>query len=362
MSPRFASGPRRAELDNGAIVSLLERPGTDLATLVVRPVLLPDLDGELSATVLTRLAAALREGPVAPEWTRVHPSPPWLELAAPPDRFAELVEATQMALASLWSDTAPAAVDTTDPRRAALDLLALRLAAARQAGEVTPAELLRPSNLVLGGVVADAETATEALDKLLDRNGELPRALTSSAMTATSRSRIAMSGSRGALVAAIELPADSHWSEARVIQAVLADRASDALELDVRVDLPLVPGRRLVLVSFRGRGTLEAVEEAVRSAWPGLVAPIDGDDLAPHLHRVAAAITRAGSGAMGRARTAAAVAAGVRQWEPAMATQLRVLTLSPDRIDALLASARDLQSVELTGAGRLPVDTVPMPQ
>ncbi len=361
MSPRFASGPRRLELDNGAIVSLLERPGTDLATLVVRPVLLPDLTGELTATVLTRFASALREGSAVPEWIRVHPSPPWLELAAPPDRFAELVEASHAALATLWDDTTPAAADRTDPLRAAIGLLAVRLGATRS-GEVIPAELLRPTNLVLGAVVTDAETAVEALDKLLDRRTGAPPALTTHAMSASSRRRIAMSGTRAAAVAAIMLPPESHWTEAEVVRALLERRAGRLLDHEFAAATPLVPGKRPVVTMVSGRGELAALEAAFQEAWPGLVAPVTDDELVAVLRQVASQITRDSSGAMGRARTAAAIAAGVRHWEPAMATQLRVLTLSAERIGELLATAQSYDMLERTGAGRLPVEGVPIPQ
>ncbi len=97
LNPRFASPPQVLQLESGLTAAILERPGAPLSVVCLRPVVVPDLDDEMAATILTRIARELRAGAERPGWIEVTSTPPRLEMAASADRFAELAEALRAA-------------------------------------------------------------------------------------------------------------------------------------------------------------------------------------------------------------------------------------------------------------------------
>lgn len=356
--PRFAPPPIREHLDNDLSVALLERPATPLSTLSLRPVLLPDVDGELSATILTRLAVMVRSHPSAPGWVQVRQHPPSLELGAPADGYGELIEVLAEALANLADDEQLATPAGDTARRRALNLIGIRLGLGRP-DELSASSLLEPGNLALGMVTPDAEAGLEALRKLLvrDEPRELPQ---SSALITAQRTREAAPGDSSTLVVALALSSTQDAPESEVMAEIMAElltrRAAGQLEgAQVEVLHPLVPGRSVLLVVIEATAQLPKLEEQVRKAWSTWLRRPEEDELAGIRRTVAARIMAEASGPLGRARRCAAVAAGGIVWSPPSQIELEALTLESEVVESELQQLRDIDALQTTGAGVMPV-------
>jgi hypothetical protein len=89
------------------------------------------------------------------------------------------------------------------------------------------------------------------------------------------------------------------------------------------------------------------------------------DELQPIRRRVAATDAARWSGATGRARRAAAVAAGAVGWRTAADFEMAALSITPDEIDSLVGAVSDWRELKNTGAGILPIvgaDGRPLPE
>jgi hypothetical protein len=354
-NPRFAADPSRVQLANDAVAMVLERDTAGLSALCLQPVLLPDLDGQLSGTVLARLAAVIRVSEGAPGWVRVGQRPPVLELAAPDDGFAELVEELQRAVELVASDDLPFADQDPDARRRSLQLMATVLGLAEDVG-LSPAELLQPRNLALGVVAPDGETAVEALQKF-QIGGSANRAFAQGrALSTVPRLREAASGRESAMVMALDIVSIGSPVNPAVVGALTEERARRLIEgAEVEVLSPIVPGRNLVLLVVNVEDTLDGLERRLEAAWPEIVAPVSDDELASVGRQVAADVTAEMSGPVGHARRCAAVAAGSGYWQLPSDLQMEALTLSPEVVSGLLAAFGSWQDVQTTGAGVLPI-------
>lgn len=354
-SPRFAEDPRRVQLANDAVAMVLERDTAGLSALCLQPVLLPDLDGQLSGTVLARVAAEIRISEGAPGWVRVSQRPPVLELAAPDDGFAELVEELQRAVELVGRDNLTFADPHPDARRRALQLMATLLGLAEDVG-LSPAELLQPGNLALGVVAPDGETAIEALQKFQIGGGGDASFREGRSLSPVPRLREAAPGRQSAMVMALDAISVGSPVTSAVVGAVAAERIRGLIDgADVEVLSPIVPGRSLVLLVVVVEGTLDELERRLEKAWPEVVTPVSEDELTPVGHRIAADVTAGMSGAVGHARRCAAVAAGSAYWQLPSDLQMEALTLSPEVVTGLLQAFGSWQDVQTTGAGVLPI-------
>jgi len=359
--PRFASAPLRVMAAGDLSAVVLERPGTPLAAVCLRPVLVPDLEGAVSATVLARLAAALRADDPAPGWVRVEESPARLELAVSPEALPELLEVLQRSLAVLSSDERPVGQTAVDPRRAALRLMGVHLGLS-ESGEVAPAGLLRTGNLALGMVVTDAEAAVDALEKLLGEGWGPDKLLASSSLAGTGRTRTAVPGTRSALAVSLPVWEGLGRAEAELLRSILLARGRAHLpEAEVEVLSPFVPGRRVLIAVVVGEGRLDELEEKVSAAWAEWMGPAGDEELIVVRRRVAATMAASGSGALGRARRCAELAAAGGVWTEPAGDEMEALVCSAERLSAALESLGEWDDMVVTGAGPLPVTSLPLP-
>jgi hypothetical protein len=354
-SPRFAAAPRAVQLEGDLAAGILERPGSGLAAVSLLPVLTPDLDGSVSATILARVAAELRSSPHAPGWIRVAAPPAMLELAAPIDDLDGMVEQLHGALRRIAGDDTAVPLSGGDARRRALHLTAGHLGLAEL--ELSPAGLLSPRNLALGVVAADGESAEDALRKLLvgwsNRGSETGVRW----LGGGHRTREVAPGDESVLVLVLPLPPTWTWEAAGVVKELLGERC-DTLLPEVHSELlrPLVPGRRVLLLVLRDSGELALLEEQLVEVWSDLVAaPPDDESLAPVRRRVAAAYAARSGGALGRAAWVATVAAGQAVWSPPSEVELQILSVTVDEVAATLAAWRELATVATFGAGVMPI-------
>ncbi|MCP4895796.1 MAG: hypothetical protein GY906_02380, partial [bacterium] len=352
-SPRFAGPPDERRLGNDMSVAVVERTGSPLAVLCVRPVMLPDVDGDIAATILTRLARQIRANVAAPGWVRIQVRPPLLELAGPPEGFAELCEVLGAALRAMAQDSQSVPLVGEDSRRRALQLMGGHIGLA-EGTELTPSALLDPDNLAIGAVVADGEEAWEAFDKFLVAGVSNREGLGRTAMTNGDRFRVRAPGSRSTVI--VELPFDSPVGApvAQVTLRLLAARA-DLEGLEIELISPLVPGREVLLLLATAEANLDDVEVQVAELWPQLTVATSETELAPLRRETAAQRAAEQSGALGRARLAAAVAAGDRAWLLGTQDEMRVLTVESEEVTAQLEQWRDLAALRVTGAGVLPI-------
>jgi hypothetical protein len=278
-----------------------------------------------------------------------------LELAAPDDGFAELVEELQRAVELVASDDLPFADQDPDARRRSLQLMATVLGLAEDVG-LSPAELLQPRNLALGVVAPDGETAVEALQKF-QIGGSANRAFAQGrALSTVPRLREAASGRESAMVMALDIVSIGSPVTPAVVGALTEERARRLIEgAEVEVLSPIVPGRNLVLLVVNVEDTLDGLERRLEAAWPEIVAPVSDDELSSVGRQVAADLTAEMSGPVGHARRCAAVAAGSGYWQLPSDLQMEALTLSPEVVSGLLAAFGSWQDVQTTGAGVLPI-------
>jgi len=354
-NPRFAAGPQIEQLDNDLTAAILERAGAPLTVVCLRPVLVPDLDGEVTATVLAGLARELRSARNRPGFVRVRTAPPLIEIAGLADGFGELMEQLTNAYLAVVSDREAVVGTGDDAHRRALDLMA-GLLGVTEADDISPASLLRPGNIALGVVAEDAEAAAEALTKfwLMD----LPDAGTTNVQSvpAVPRSRMAAPGDTSVLVVALEMSFGGNEAVSQVLGELLASRAR-GLWADSRVDIlhPYIPGRSLLLLEVASRGTVDEVERSLASEWSKLTAPSNEAELASVKARAASAASAEMSGVAGHARRCAAVAAGASRWHQPAEFELQILTVGPEIVNGLLESFIELSTLETAGAGALPI-------
>jgi hypothetical protein len=355
-NPRFAAGPQRVQLASDLSVAVLERPTTPLSVLCLRPVLLPDIDGELTATVLARLAAEVRAAENAPGWIQVRMHPATLELAAPVDTFAELCEVLQVALSRITKDNSSVDSGGGSARRRALRLMAAHLGLGASTN-LSPASLLQPDNLALGMVAADAEAAIEALRKLLIHE-PIGGPLQGQSLVSLQRTREAAAGRTSALAVALTFDSPPGDTATDVVSSLLLSRISAILP-DFRAEVlqPLVPGRSLLVLVVEAEMTLDELEIAIGEAWQDWLEPPAEEELSGIRRRVAAELSTAASGALGRARACAGVATGTMPWRSTSDVELQVLRTSPEDLAVVLESLSDWGSLLTTGAGALPIAT-----
>jgi hypothetical protein len=360
-NPRFAPGPERVQLPNDVVAAVLERPAAGLSVVCVQPVLVPDLDGQLTGTVLTRLAAELRSSEGTPGWVRVRSRPPVLELAAPSDGFAELIEVLQQTLARVAGDDRTLDGVDRDARRRALDLMSRLLGLADSVG-MSPSGLLQPSNLALGVVAPDTESAVEALRKFGVGGTSSGAGPAARAVAPVPRTREAAAGNESVLVVSLELIAGGNEVVAEVVTELLKRRSAAQFgDADTELLRPLVPGRTVLLLVVRAPGPLDELDRRVQAAWGDLTAPTSEAELADLRRRLAAQATSDFSGPLGHARRCAAVAAGSVSWRLPSELELELLTTTPELITDVMSGIRSWNLLQTTGAGVLPIPDPSLP-
>ena len=352
--PRFAAPPQMVHLDSGLTAAVLERTGASLATLCMRPVVVPDLDYELAATVLSRLARELRDDQERPGWIWVNADPPQLELALPASDFAQLGEVLEAALGRVADDQQPVMAKGGSARRRALRLMAGFLGVA-EGTQLSPASLFRAGNLALGVVAEDGETATEALHKFWSSE-DLPQVVaTTRLVDPVPRTREAAAGGESAMVVGLELGAAGDEIVTLVVAEVLKRRAAEVFEASVDVLQPFIPGHRVVLLVALASSPLQELETQLERGWAVLTAPVVEGELDGVRREVAALSAAEWSGATGRARRCAAVASGAVQWRPVSDLEMSILAVSAESVNSILAGFADWKSLHNTGAGALPI-------
>lgn len=354
-NPRFAAGPQVQRLANDLTAAVLQRTGTPLAVVCLRPVMVPDLDGEVTATVLARLARELRSARDRPGFVHVRTAPPLIEVAGPADGFGELMEQLVRAYLAVISDHTPVAGIGDEAHRRALDLMA-GLLGVTETEDLSPAALLRPGNLALGVVATDAEAAAEALSKFWMVESANRGSAHVQRLPAVPRTRVAAPGDTSVLVVALEMAFGANEAVSMVVDELLTNRAHE-LWPESHVDIlhPYVPGREMLLLEVASDGSVDQVEESLVQGWPGLVAATDEEELASIKRRVAASASAEMSGVAGHARRCAAVAAGASRWHQPAEFELEILTVGPEIINTALQGLSDFASLEAAGAGVLPI-------
>jgi hypothetical protein len=354
-NPRFASPPAMLQLESGLTAAVLERSGAPLATLCMRPVVVPDLDDELAATVLARVARELRELEQRPGWVRVDSRPAQILLAAPTDQFSELVEVLRAALAQAEEDQRPVMAEGGSARRRALRLMAGTLGIA-EGSSLSPATLLRTGNLSLGVVAEDVEAASEAVRKFWTVDRKTLDSASVGTVAPVPRTREAAAGDDSVLVIALELSITTDEAQALVVAEILAARSA-ALSSEGSVEIlhPFVPGHRVLLVVASATATMDRVETNVGEGWSGFTRPATEEELAEARRRVAATHAGAWSGATGRACRCAAVASGAVQWRTSTDLEMAILSVPIEAANATLQSVADWEGLHNTGAGVLPI-------
>jgi hypothetical protein len=354
-NPRFAAPPAILQLESGLTAAVLERSGAPLATLCMRPVVVPDLDDELAATVLARVARELRELEQRPGWVRVDSQPAQILLAAPTDQFSELVEVLRAALAQVENDLRPVMAGGGSPRRRALRLMAGILGIA-EGSSLSPASLLRTGNLSLGVVAEDAEAASEAVRKFWTIDRSTRDSATVGTVVPVPRTREAAAGTDSVLVIALELSITTDESLALVLADILASRRAALLsEGSVEILRPFVPGHRVLLVVATATATMDTVETSVAEGWSDFVRSVTEEELTAARRRVAATHAGAWSGATGRSCRCAAVASGAVQWRTSADLEMAILSVPIEVANATLQSVADWESLQNTGAGVMPI-------
>jgi hypothetical protein len=354
-NPRFASPPEILQLDSGLSAAVLERSGTSLATLCMRPVVVPDLDEELAATVLARVARELRELEQRPGWVRVDANPPQILLAAPAEHFSELNEVLRAALAPAERDERPVMLSGGSARRRALRLMAGILGVA-EGSSLSPASLLQAGNLSIGIVAEDAEAASEAVRKFWSFDRQGIESASVRAVAPVPKIREAAAGQDSVLVVAIELPAAMGEALSLVLAELLTLRGGTLLaEGTVDIFRPFVPGHNLLLVVATAAASMDSVEMSVAEGWEAFTGPASEDELAEVRRRVAAANAGLWSGATGRACRCAAVASGAAEWRSASDLEMTLLSVPLTIVDTALGMVSEFENLQNTGAGVMPI-------
>lgn len=354
-NPRFAVGPKTIQLSNDLTAAILERTGAPLAVVCLRPVMVPDLDGEVTATILARLARELRSATSRPGFIRVRSAPPLIEVAGTADAFGELMEQLAAAYVTVSADRSPVTSVADDAHRRALDLMA-SLVGVTEAGDLSPATLLRPGNLVLGVVASDVEAAAEALGKFWAIDSRDEDGTDVQSMPAITRTRVAAAGSESVVIVALEMSFGGDEAVTSVVREVLATRAR-RLWPDNRTEVfhSYVPGRAMLFFELAAEGAVDEVERMVGAQWSALTGSVTEDELAEVKRRVASAASAEMSGVAGHARRCAATAAGASAWHQPAELELEILTVSPEIVNATLEAFVDFTALRTTAAGSLPI-------
>lgn len=354
-NPRFAAPPQILQLDNGLSAAILERSGPQLATLCLRPVVVPDLDHEAAATILSRLAREIRDDEERPGWVWVGAQPAQLELALPAEQFAQLGEVLQSALGRVAGDTQPVMAEGGSARRRALRLMAGLLGVA-DGSTLSPATLLRTGNLALGVVAEDGEAAMEAVQKFWATNGAFDGGAATSAVVPVPRTREAAPGNDSVMVVGLELAVASGEVLALAVADLLSQRGDALLpEGTVEILSPFVPGHRVLLLVASAGGPLDFVEGRLKEGWAAFTAPVTETELVEIRRRVAAAAAARWSGATGQARRCAAVAAGAARWRLAAELEMSALSVPVETVNSVLGEFSSFENQHNTGAGILPI-------
>ena len=354
-NPRFASPPSVFQLESGLSAAVLERSGAPLAALCMRPVVVPDLDDELAATVLARVARELRELEHRPGWVRVDTTPPQILLAAPSDQFSELTEVLRAGLAQAEGDERAVMASGGSARQRALRLMATTLGVA-EGSSLSPASLLRAGNLAIGIVAEDIEAASEAVRKFWAFDGRSVESTSVRAVAPVAKTREATAGNESVLVVALDLPMAMDEAQMLVLAELLAARGTALLaEGTVELLLPFVPGHRMVLVLASATAAIDTVETSLRDGWAEFTGPVTEDELGEIRRRAAAASARTWGGTTGRACRCAAVASGAVVWRAPAEIEMAILTVPLEIIDAALRGVAEWESLHNTGAGVLPI-------
>lgn len=353
-NPRFASPPEVLQLESGLAAAILERTGSPLATVCVRPVVVPDLDDEVAATILTRVARELRASSQRPGWVEVNADPPQLELASTAEDFAVLMEGLQAAIPKVAGDSRPLAFEDGNARRRALRLMAGLLGVA-EGSELSPAALLRLDNLALGMVAEDGEASAEAIRKFWGADAGVSDA-TVKTLAAVPRTREAVAGNESVLVSALDLAVAGDEALRLVLEELLRDRGATLWpDATVEVLQPFVPGRPVLLVVVTVAAPIEDVEQMLEKGWPALTGPAAEDELTAVRRLVAARSAARWSGALGRARRSAAVAAGAAWWRSVSELEMGILSVPLDIVNLTLSAYPAWGDLKNTGAGILPI-------
>jgi hypothetical protein len=354
-NPRFASPPAVFQLESGLSAAVLERSGAPLATLCMRPVVVPDLDDELAATVLARVARELRELEQRPGWVRVDTIPPQILLAAPTDQFSELTEVLRAALVQVERDERPVMASGGSARQRALRLMAGTLGVAA-GSNLSPASLLRTGNLSIGVVAEDIEAASEAVRKFWTIDGRSVESTSVGAVAAVPKTREAAAGDDSALVVALELPMAMDEAQILVLADLLESRGKALLsEGTVELLWPFVPGHKVLLVVASAAAAIDTLETSLREGWAEMTGAVSEDELAEVRRRVAGAYAGRWGGTTGRACRCAAVASGAVVWRSTAEIEMAILTVPIEIVDTVLRSLAEWESLQNTGAGVLPI-------
>jgi hypothetical protein len=280
-------------------------------------------------------------------------------MAGPADGFGELMEQLARAYEVVSTDRSSVA-GSSDAGRRALDLMA-GLLGVTEAEDPSPATLLRPGNLALGVVAADAEAAAEALAKFWEVGVPVAAARVETVST-PGRTRIAAPGEISVVATAVELAYGGDEAASMVVAELLRERAANVMpDADVRVLRPYVPGRAILVLEVAMTGSVSDVEGELDDAWSRLVARVGEDELVPVRRRVAALASAAMSGVSGHARHCAATAAGASRWRQPGEFELEVLSVAPDTVGGLLAELPAWADLLSTAAGVLPITEVGSP-
>lgn len=345
--PRFAPGPVMGRLSNDVSGAILARPSAQLATLVLRPVLLADLTGDAEAVVLTRVATALRRSENRPAYIAVETRPPRLELAAQAGDFPNLCEALQVALAGVANDTTDLG-NASDARRTALRLMAGVLGL-DSGVEVTPATVLSPGNLAIGGVASDAELALEALEKF-GVGGGASGVSPAGAIGGIPRHRMPAAGTQS--VVAVATPLAAGFPIPETVALLISSRAPQLIEgATAEVLLPLIPGRAVMVLVVTREGNLASLEDDLRAAWKDLFSPASEHELEGLRRKVAARVVTAAGGVLGRARVCAAIAAGADSWRTPSDREMAALTVDLVAVNFDLELLAETAEAEWTASG-----------
>jgi len=345
--PRFAPGPQSARMANDLSATILARPSAHLATLVLRPVLLADLTGDAEAVILTQLATVLRRSDSRLPYVVVEGRPPRLELAAGSGDFPGLCEALQGVLAEVASDTMSVTV-VKDARRQALRLMAGVLGMGTD-NEVSPATVLAPGNIAIGGVAVDAELALEALEKF-EVGGRSPGVTLGGMSGGDGRRRMPAAGTWSAV--AVALPLASGFPIPETVAEILSARIGQVIEgATGEVLLPLIPGKSVMVLVVVREGAVSDLEDALRESWAELFGPTTEEDLTPIRRKVATRVVSASGGVLGRARVCAAIAAGADSWRTPRDREMAALTVDVVEVNLDLERLVDMPEAEWTASG-----------
>ncbi len=355
LNPRFASPPNVLQLESGLMAAILERPGTPLGVVCLRPVVIPDLDNEMAATILTKVARELRAGAERPGWVEVGSSPPRLEIASPSGQFAELVEALRAATERVAADQRSIPFAPGDARRRALRMTAGVLGVA-EGSELTAITLLRQENLAIGVVAEDGEAAAEAVRKFWTIGNRTVRVTSGQTLPPVPKTREAVAGKQSSVVLTLDIPVALGEAQPLVLAELLLGRGSALFAgADVEVLAPYVPGRSVLLLVVTAVSPLEDLENSLQESWSALTAPAEEDELTPARRRVAAVAAARWSGATGRARRCAAVAAGAARWQQASEMEMNILSVSVENVNQALSGLVRWDELQITAAGILPI-------